>query len=222
MEPDGSGFGSIIPAVAVKMFIDHMPSANFAAMYTFGPTPGHNYFDFPLSTHGPRKGGNIGLKILAWAFDKISKVSASCGGTMQVANHTSDGSPVAQVRVPFALILQPNPAFGQAMQGFQGSDQMAAISQRIGSQFVGQPVYRVLAVSGPDWPNNDTIDVVGHFVLRSEITTSLWGDRYLFFQQQMFDEELAFVPGWKDKVTDAFLEDEGLPGKYETGLPPWH
>eukprot|EP00744_Colponema_vietnamica_P005106 GILI01007511.1.p1 GENE.GILI01007511.1~~GILI01007511.1.p1 ORF type:complete len:347 (-),score=100.82 GILI01007511.1:211-1251(-) len=222
-EPSASGDGSMIPAVAVKMFRDGDRSANYAAMYTFGPTDGHNFFKFPLCTHGPRKGGNIGLQILAWAFDKISKVSSTCGGTMQLANQTSTGAPVPRekIRVPFALILQPNPKLREAMEGFQGAAQMAGISERVGAKFIGQSIYKVLAVTGPEWPGKDSFVHIGDYVLESEITTSLWGDRYLFFQQQLFDEELELYPAWKEQVTPDFLEEEGLPYKYEQGLPEW-
>eukprot|EP01137_Pigoraptor_chileana_P002319 Opistho-2@40986 len=222
-EPSPAGDGSIVPAVAVKMLRDGSPSANFAAMYTFDGTPGHNFFDFPVCTHGPRKGGNIGLQVLAWAFDKISTVGATCGGTMRVANASVDGTPVPvdKVNLPYAVILQPNPALKAALDGYVGSEIMKAIYERVNDTMIGQVGYRVLAVTGPNIPGDDKLVHVGDFVIESEMTTSGWGDRRLFFQQQLFDEELALRVDWKEKTTTEFLLEEGLPYKYINYMPPW-
>jgi len=211
------------PALTVKMFKDGKPSANYAAMYTFGETPGNNFFLHSLSTHGPRKGNNFALKILAWAFDRISKVSSSCSGTMQLANSTASGSsiPRSKVKVPFALILQPNPKLYNLIRNYHGPDVMAAISKLVNKTMVNEVGWKVLAVTGPDFPKVDKIVHIGNYVLESEITTSLWGDQKLFFQQQLFDDELDLVPDWKRKVDDDFLEEDGLPYKYDNYLPPW-
>jgi len=108
-----------------------------------------------------------------------------------------------------------------AMESYEGTNQMAEISSRIWDTMVGKIGYRVLAVTGPNFPEKDKIIHIGDYVFESEFTTSQFGDQKVFFQQQYFDKELDYYPDWNEKVTDDFLEEEGLPYKYDFYLPKW-
>eukprot|EP00389_Voromonas_pontica_P002486 GDKH01003688.1.p1 GENE.GDKH01003688.1~~GDKH01003688.1.p1 ORF type:complete len:373 (-),score=65.53 GDKH01003688.1:304-1422(-) len=225
-EPSASG--GMTPAVAVKHFIDGEHSLNYAAMYTFDASLDHglDFFSYPLSTHGPRKSDNIGLKLLAWGFDKISRVSATLGGTFTLATRNPDGTIVFEgaVNVPFALVLQPNPELHGLLEDYQDSDVIAEAVRKVGCSMGGKTLYKVLAITGPDYPGTDTAVEIGEY--RAEpsscLVTSGWGDRKLFFQQQMFEKELEWNPAWKDSALDQdFLLLEGLPYKWKDHIPHW-
>eukprot|EP00820_Chromera_velia_P016605 Cvel_6320.t1-p1 / transcript=Cvel_6320.t1 / gene=Cvel_6320 / organism=Chromera_velia_CCMP2878 / gene_product=hypothetical protein / transcript_product=hypothetical protein / location=Cvel_scaffold306:102415-103579(+) / protein_length=388 / sequence_SO=supercontig / SO=protein_coding / is_pseudo=false len=223
-----SAKGGMTPAVAVKHFVDGKPSLNYAAMYTFDNTVEHglDFFSYPLSTHGPRKSDNIGLKLLAWGFDQISKISATLGGTISLAQTKRNGRKVAndEVNVPFAIILQPHEELKGLLKDYEGSDVMGEVVRQVGCKMGGKPVYRVLAVTGPDFPGEDSVVPIGEYVLEESscLVTSGWGDRHLFFQQQQFEGELEWKPEWREKAGDEqFLLLEGLPYKWKDFLPKW-
>ena len=47
---------------------------------------------------------------------------------------------------------------------------------------------------------------IGDLVLTSEMTTSQWGDKHLFFRHQMKDEDVALFPEWEQ-----YLDKFGAP-----------
>ena len=53
---------------------------------------------------------------------------------------------------------------------------------------------------------------IGDLVLTSEMTTSKWGDRHLFFRHQDMAEDVALFPEWEE-----FLDKFG--SEHESGCP---
>mmetsp|Transcript_53388 Transcript_53388/g.134074 ORF Transcript_53388/g.134074 Transcript_53388/m.134074 type:complete len:341 (+) Transcript_53388:55-1077(+) len=209
---------SIIPAVALKFLVDGQPSLNVALMYKMTGHSGINVFERPLCNHVPLNDLTLPLKVLQYFFDKVSPY-ASCTGLGRLAATHPTGSAEAHPVLPFALIVQPNPFFTRALADNEDADVMKAVSR---IQAAGKALYRVYGVSGPNFPASDTLDLLGEVVLGSALTTSAWGDRHLFFQQQLLDDDLAAEPAWAAAVAEGgFFTNEGLPDKYEAHLPPW-
>ena len=49
-------------------------------------------------------------------------------------------------------------------------------------------------------------------MLTSEMTTSLWGDKHMFFRHQMMDDDVAIFPEWEQ-----YLDKFGF--EHEPGCP---
>ncbi|KAL6075278.1 hypothetical protein QOT17_003685 [Balamuthia mandrillaris] len=224
-EPSPGGWFSgagINPAYALKFFIDKQPSFNFAAMYKMTGHDGMNLFEHPLCNHVPRFDYNFLMGLLAKAFQKVS-IYEGLVGLSGMAAMQSNGKRVNNPKFPLNIIVQPNPALKRILDGNEDSAVMK-ISEHVGkdSPLIGKPAFRLYGLSGPNWPHNDTIDYLGDLILRSEFTTSLWGDKHLAFEQQKFDDDLALRPEWKPYINDDFLMYEGVPDKYEDHIPTWN
>ncbi|KAL6053754.1 hypothetical protein QOT17_017778 [Balamuthia mandrillaris] len=100
------------------------------------------------------------------------------------------------------IIVQPNPAVKQILDCNQDKAVMEKISEHVGKNYplIGTPAC----------------------METSELTTSLWGDKYLAFQQQKFDDDLMVRPEWKSYFDDDYLMYEGVPDKYEDYIPAWN
>jgi len=229
-EPSQTGLFStagLNPAIAVKFLRDGIPSFNFAAMYRMSGISGLNNFLVPLCNHVPRNDFNIAIKILQGAFDAVSKYSGFTG-LKDMAARGGDGINVTDPIYPFAIIVQQNPLLTQMMANNSDINIMYVVSTFLqpGSRFyeelINQPIFKLYAISGPGFPQNDTMDYVGDIILQSNISTTKWGDDSLFFQQELFDDDLVDRPEWKAAVTEDFMYNEGLPDKYQQYLPPWN
>lgn len=58
-------------------------------------------------------------------------------------------------------------------------------------------------------------DLIGHIVLTSRITTSLWGDEKLFFKHQRMEDALEQNAWWAD-----YLQTWSMGRLDETGITP--
>ena len=64
----------------------------------------------------------------------------------------------------------------------------------------GSRLYRVFAMSAPKELGGDYIHIAD-LVLSSALTTSVWGDRHLFFRHQNMADDLTLRPEW-DQYTE--------------------
>ena len=69
------------------------------------------------------------------------------------------------------------------------TDQLSTIKK-------GTTIYQVNALSGPGASPKH----IGDLVLESELTTSFFGDKYLFFKHQDMKEDLALKPEWATSI----------------------
>ena len=60
----------------------------------------------------------------------------------------------------------------------------------------GTRLYRVLARSAPERLGGQETHIAD-LVLTSELTTSLWGDKHLFFRHQDMADDLGLRPEWE-------------------------
>jgi len=214
---ESTGDCQMTPAAAVKMFVDGQPSINYVAMYTFENTEakGCNFFQFPLSTHGPRQGG-IGLKILGHFMDYQGELSTSMSGTRLVGEYTKTGEeiPTEDISIPFALILVPNTELSKITKGHLVQGLQESIVSRVGKKMIGKVAYKLYAIASPDKVHDEPVHI-GNFVVRSEFTNSRWGDDRLFFQQQRFESDVELNPEWNEYLDDEFIANDGCPFTYK-------
>lgn len=180
------------PGFGIKFLRDGMDSANTVAMFSFDGQPSYNYFENRWSTHlneplNECARETIGKK-LAEVTDHIGAMSV-----MNWGEYTESGVKEQRPVWPFILDFEPIDAYGwtDAWQA-DFTDQLSSITP-------GTVLWKVFAFSDPKHKlSGSRGDLIGRVVLTSEITTSLWGDKSLFFKHQRIDDDLEVHTWWKD------------------------
>ena len=75
----------------------------------------------------------------------------------------------------------------------------------------GTTLYKVFALDKPIQLGGSETHI-GDLVLTSDITTSNWGDKHLYFRHQDMADDVVIKPEWED-----YLDKFGIPG--DSGCP---
>ena len=164
------------PGFGIKFLRDGIDSADAVTMFSFDGQPSFNYFQNRWSTHLSEPENNcsretIGKK-LAETTDHI--------GAMSVQNWAlsrEDGKTELEPVWPFLIEFEPYDVFGWTDDWQEDfTDQFSKISP-------GTTLFKVFAYKDPlHKMSGSRGDLIGRVSVTSEITTSLWGDKNLFFK----------------------------------------
>lgn len=177
------------PGMAMKLFRDGIPSANFVAMNSLSGQESGNFFETTFSNHIDFP-TNLGLKILATKFERVSS-PATMVGLSDIAAFDQQGQPVTEtVNFPFQIILVPNEDLTREFEDAGPTDSLEDMLASISS---GTKLWDVLALSGPDAFEEVKI---AEIKTDSDIIFSIEGDKLLFFHHQKMSEDSALRPDW--------------------------
>ena len=186
-----------VPGLGVKILRTNTTSGNVVFSRDGAPVPGKwswNYFEKPMSNHlsarGPIPtplGYGVAEKTVGAAPFYFGYV-----GISDLATYDQDGLEVDAPKFPFQLILDPNTVDLNFPTTFTDRNHIVDQAPTIP---VDTLLWRVYAI---DSPIAETTDYIGDIVLRSNFTSSRFGDDVLFFRHQLFDDDLALRPDFRN------------------------
>lgn len=162
------------PGLAVKLFIDGVPSANIHVMSSLnGQGKNHNYFEHYFTNILPEPTGLLLQSLRAW-FSTATRVPTRLR-VHHLVHYNADGSKTNSGRAPYQLYFYP------AMGRHIDPDTKRDMRQELAEIPPGSPLYDVYArASDKDrWAY-----LIGRVVTQSRFVASRWGDTGLFFKHQ--------------------------------------
>ena len=175
----------IAPGVAIKLFRDGLPSANFVAMWALDGQDEFNFFKHDFSNHVPVSNISAVLQVAKKKFESVSQWPGFVG-LSDLAKHSENGSRVPSPHFPFQLLLRPKIATANNNDG----------SGDIYDQLTGiKPNTLLWDVYGNDCPTC-RFQLIGSIKTASEMIRSAYGDSQLFFKHQRYEDDLKLRPLW--------------------------
>jgi len=198
-EPDTSSRATA-PGLGLKFLRDGVDSANLVAMYSVDGQESWNFFKNDFTNHiGPGGPALIPLEIkFSEATNYISEV-----GLSDFAKFGELGGQVEDPNFPFMLRFQPTGEIEFS------DDYVRPFTEDLMSIPQGSTLYKVWALDQPV-ELGGTEKHIADLVLVSDMTTSLWGDKHLFFRHQFMDDDVAIHPEWEEYLAKFGIE--GPPG----------
>jgi len=196
-EPSASSLNTA-PGMGLKFLRDGLESASMVAMYSVDGQESWNVFANDWTNHiAPATGALVALGAkFATATPYIQQV-----GLSDFARAGEDGAAVEAVNYPYKLVFRPTGELSFADE-YHGpfTDDLASIP-------ADSVLWNVFAWDAPAELGGQE-QLIGDLVLRSEMTTSLWGDAHLFFRHQNMIEDFVLHPEW-EQYTDSFYVPGG-------------
>jgi len=69
-------------------------------------------------------------------------------------------------------------------------------------------LYTVFALDKPSSLGGTEMEI-GEIVLRSQMQTSMWGDKHMYFRHQKHDDDFRYHPEWMNEPTHGTFVMEG-------------
>jgi len=190
------------PGMGLKCLRDGIDSANFVAMWSVNGQDSWNFFKNDFTTHI----GAAGLELvpLALKFSEATNYVQQVG-LSDMAAFSEDGTPAAATLMPFMLRFKPSGevSFPDEYVNDWLEDLMSVP--------VGTVLYTIWAMDKPEELGGVETHIAD-LVLTSELTTTNWGDKHMFFRHQDMAEDVEMFPEWEE-----YLEKFGIPG--DSGCP---
>merc|ERR1712126_410983 len=190
------------PGMGLKFLRDGMHSANLVAMYSVNGQESWNFFKNDFTTHiGP---GGLELLPLQVKFSEATNY-VQYSALSNWGQYGEDGVEVTDSMLfPYMLRFKPSGEINFPDEYVNDwLDDLKSIPQ-------GTTLYQVWAFDKP----KELGGVEAHIadlVLTSEMTTSVWGDKHLFFRHQDMAEDVALYPEWDDYLTKFGIPTDGCP-----------
>ena len=179
------------PGFGLKFLRDAVPSGNLVAMYGVNGADSWNFFKMDFSNHiGSAQG--VALTLVAKKFETATPF-VQYVGLSDIASYTQDGTLTTTPKFPFQLSFEP------VMREKFSDDFDQDFQQQLASIPAGSHLYKVHAMAEPDSPKVH----IGDLTITSELVSSYFGDRYLFFKHQDIQEDIVFRPEWKSHYSVA-------------------
>jgi len=190
------------PGLGLKFLRDGIDSANLVAMYSVNGQESWNFFKNDFTTHiGP---GGLDLLPLQVKFSEATNY-VQYSALSNWGQYGEDGVEVTDSMLfPYMLRFKPSGEINFPDEYVNDwLDDLKSIPQ-------GTTLYQVWAFDKPE--ELDGVEThIADLVLTSEMTTSVWGDKHLFFRHQDMAEDVALYPEWDDYLTKFGIPTDGCP-----------
>merc|ERR1719348_2942876 len=200
-EPSESSLNTA-PGMGLKFLRDGMDSANLVAMYSVNGQESWNFFANDFTNHvGP---GGLDLVPLQVKFSEATNY-VQYSALSNWGQYGEDGIEVTDSMLfPYMLRFKPSGEINFPDEYVNDwLDDLKSIPQ-------GTTLYQVWAFDNPE--ELDGVEThIADLVLTSEMTTSVWGDKHLFFRHQDMAEDVALYPEWDDYLTKFGIPTDGCP-----------
>jgi len=177
---------AMIPGMGLKFLRDSTDSANLLAMESVQGQQSWNFFKYNFSNHVPYTG--FAFLPVAIKFSKGSKNIRQVGlsdWARFYENGTESVNPIFPYRLRFqpADHLQLPDAYVRPF-----TDDLQAIAR-------GSQLFTIYALDQPPELGGKELEI-GKLVLVSDVVTSNWADRSLYFRHQDMADDLRLRPDW--------------------------
>ena len=132
--------------------------------------------------------------MLAKQFEDVY-APATMVGVSDIGKYTPAGEEETDMNFPCALYLKPNP---ELTEKFKGTSTMTPIDDYLSTIVPGTTLYEVWAMSSPSAEKV----LIGKLTTTSELISSMYGDKELFFQHQNINEDFELRPEWNNVNTN--------------------
>jgi len=190
------------PGLGLKFLRDGIDSANLVAMYSVNGQESWNFFKNDFTTHiGP---GGLELLPLQVKFSEATNY-VQYSALSNWGQYGEDGVEVTDSMLfPYMLRFKPSGEINFPDEYVNDwLEDLKSIPQ-------GTTLYQVWAFDKPEELGGVEAHIAD-LVLTSEMTTSVWGDKHLFFRHQDMAEDVALYPEWDDYLTKFGIPTDGCP-----------
>ena len=204
------------PGIAVKLFRDGLPSANFVAMNSLSGQKSGNFFQEVFSNHIDAPEGSTALTSLANKFEEASS-PATMVGLSDMALYNQTGFPVneTEVKFPYQLNLVPNEIISE---NFKNRRPTSSLERMMLTIPTGAKIYDVFAISDPESTSEEQLKIA-ELTTDSPIYFTLTGDNFLFFRHQKMEDDVALRPEWEGAVFGDDGDSDGSGRRRRLGCP---
>ena len=184
-EPDTDDL-TTVPGLGLKFLRDGMDSANLVAMFSLDGQESWNFFKNDFSNHiGPGSASNLPIKIkFANYVMHIQQVGLSDWSTRD-----QTGTLVSSPVFPYRLRFHPTGDIKFSDTYTRPHTEDLVTLQN------GSTLYEIYALDKPEEMFGKEKHIA-NLVMVSEMITSRWGDKQLFFRHQDMAEDLKIQPEW--------------------------
>jgi len=185
------------PGMGLKFLRDGMDSANLVAMYSVNGQDSWNFFKNDFTTHlGP---GGLDLLPLQVKFSEATNY-VQYAALSNWGQYGEDGVEVTDSML-FPFMLRFKPSGEVSFPDEYVNDWLEDLK----SIPMGTTLYQVWALDKPEELGGVEVHIAD-LVLTSDMTTTMWGDKHMFFRHQDMAEDVALYPEWEE-----FLDKFGIP-----------
>jgi hypothetical protein len=186
----------IVPGLSLKFMRNGVPSGNVFAMYSLNGQSSFNFFKHDLSNHAPQVNINdpnipFAKKMLFNAFSKVSTWPTWLG-VNDLGKYDQYGNTVANPVFPFRVIFHPVTAIHSLFPDAPQSGDSFFLNQL--ETLAPGPIYEVYAQPTPY--SNLTIGPIGRIDGLTSPSSSLFGDRDMYFQHTRMEDDFNLNPAW--------------------------
>ena len=184
--------GSLAPAMALKFLRSGIDSANVHAMGSGQES--WNFFSNDVMNHLPPPSETFESMLFAMRF-RTATPHIGQVGISEWGRATEDGEVEPKLVFPYRLRFHPSGeiAFPDSFHG--------PINEDLVTVPRGTKLYDVFALDKPE-EMGGTEKMIGEVVLTSNLITSKWGDKKLFFRHQDMAEDLRHHPEWREHTRE--------------------
>ena len=166
--------------MALKFLRDGMDSANIVANQNFqGGQMSYNFFAGSLSTvlEAPADFDTATLhdNVFSAELKEASNFIGSVG-VSELSEYNQDGEKEKEPVFPYSLRFEPNEHLS-----YEDDEYAMTVFDRLSMIEKGTVLYYVYAMDKPRSLEGEEA-LIGAIITTSELTTSLWGDKHLFFR----------------------------------------
>lgn len=196
--------GNFIPGFGLKLLRDGVPSANLVAMFSVDGQDSWNFFKNDFSNH-IEAAEAFSLNVLAHKFAEATPYVQTVG-LSDFGLYSQSGAKEQNPKFPWELIFHPTDSVNHLFPDNYAAD----FTDQLKTIPAGTTLYTVYALADPVASPN----LIGEIVLESELTTSFFGDKHMFFKHEDIRDDLAYHPEWTTAVPT-------LPGIFSAAACPF-
>jgi len=192
------GVGGFVPGIAIKFLRNGVHSANLFSLNSVGLAgqTDCNFFAHDWSNHAPELSSSapFALKLVRSTFAKASDYPTYLG-LLPLAQYDSSGKLATKPRFPWRLVIHPTT---QVHNAFPSTCSSVPFEQQLSNGLTRGPLFSVYAIDSPINDRNvGTAVLIARISLTSPVTTSMFGDKTLFFQHASLEGDFVVRPDWQ-------------------------
>ena len=176
------------PGMALKCLRDGIHSANIIVMFSVEGQESWNFFKNDFTNHIPQKINDFALRLLAKKFATATKFVSTLG-TKDFAQFDENGNEEKEIKLPFSLVFKPS---DKLRNGYPDTFKENFL-ETLKKIEPNQVLYDIYANEGPD----ADYEKIGELKLVSNMFTSKFGDKELFYQHTLWDDDINLRPEWE-------------------------
>lgn len=175
------------PGFGLKFLRDGVDSGNFVAMDSVDGQESWNFFLRNFTNNIPSP--SLAMAPLAVKFATATPHIGQVG-LSNMALYDESGAKTSDPVFPFSLNFVPDSGLSFP------DDYEDNVNNQLMTIPAGSRLYRVFAMSAPRELGGEETHIAD-LVLTSALTTSVWGDRHLYFRHQNMADDLSLRPEWE-------------------------